>query len=124
MNTKTKRIITLIFTGIASGMVILSGIMKLTGSIDVVKTLTNAGVGPYISLLGIMEIGFTALFIYPKTMKLGFIFLCCYFAGAMAAELSHGGPLTGAIFVMVLIWVSAFLRDKTVFLPSAMQGQV
>ncbi|KAA9354791.1 DoxX family protein [Larkinella humicola] len=119
MNAKTKRIIALLFTVIASGMVILSGIMKLMGSTDVVKTLTNAGVGSYIPLLGIMEIAFAGLFLYPKTMKLGFVLLCCYFAGAMATELSHGGPLAGAVMVMVLVWIAAFLRDKTVFFPTA-----
>jgi hypothetical protein len=124
MNTKTKRIITIIFTVIASGMTILSGVMKLMGGTEVVKTLTNAGVGPYIPILGIMEISFAALFIYPKTMKLGFILLSCYFAGAMAADLSHGKPLVNAGFVLVLVWIAAFLRDKSIFFPSTMREQV
>ncbi|WP_138989670.1 DoxX family protein [Larkinella sp. C7] len=124
MNAKTKRIIAILFTVVASGMVILSGVMKLMGSADVVKTLTNAGVGPYIPMLGIMEIAFAGLFLYPKTMKLGFVLLCCYFAGAMAAELSHGGPLTGAVMVLVLVWIAAFLRDKTVFFPTTIQERI
>ena len=119
MNTKTKQIITVIFTVIASGMATLSGIMKLIGSTEVVKMLTIAGVGPYIPVLGIMEIVFSALFIYPKTMKLGFILLSCYFAGAMAADLSHDKPLANAGFVLVLVWIAAFLRDRTVFFPTA-----
>ncbi|RCR71482.1 DoxX family protein [Larkinella punicea] len=121
MNAKTKRIITILFTVIASGMVILSGVMKLMGNTEIVKSMTNAGVGPYIPVLGIMEIAFAGLFLYPKTMKLGFVLLCCYFAGAMATELSHGGPLAGAVMVMVLVWIAAFLRDKTVFFPTAIQ---
>jgi hypothetical protein len=31
----------------------------------------------------------TALFVVPATMKLGFILASCYFAGAIATELSH-----------------------------------
>lgn len=114
---KAKKIITIIFTVLASAMVIFSGILKLTGSADLVAALTKVGVADYIMYLGIMEIGFTALFIYPKTMKIGFILLCCYFAGALATELSHGTPFN-ALTPMILIWIAAFLRDKFIFLPS------
>lgn len=124
MNTNVKRIAALVMTVIASGMTILSGIMKLSGAPEVTKMLTQAGVGPYIPALGIMEIGFAALFIYPKTMKLGFILLSCYFAGAMATDLSHGSTLANAAFVMVLIWVAAFLRDSSIFLPASKPQQL
>ncbi|GAB3932319.1 DoxX family protein [Larkinella terrae] len=122
MNTKAKQIITIIFTVIASGMTILSGIMKLMGGNEVVEGLTKAGVGPYIPVLGIMEITFAALFIYPKTMKLGFILLSCYFAGAMGTDLSHDKPLVNAGMVLVLVWIAAFLRDKSIFLPNRLAG--
>ena len=114
---KAKKIITIIFTVLASAMVIFSGILKLTGRADLVAALTKVGVADYIIYLGIMEIGFTALFIYPKTMKIGFILLCCYFAGALATELSHGTPFN-ALTPMILIWIAAFLRNKFIFLPS------
>ncbi|SOD79043.1 DoxX-like family protein [Spirosoma fluviale] len=110
------RIVTIIFTVLAAGMPILSGVMKLTQSKEVIDTLTKAGVGDKAIVLGLMEIGFATLFIYPKTMKLGFILLSCYFAGALATEISHGAPLN-AFLPLVLIWIGAFLRDKTIFLP-------
>ncbi|QIP15535.1 DoxX family protein [Spirosoma aureum] len=118
MNPKIKRIATIVVTVLAAGMVILSGVMKLTHSAQIVETLTKVGVGPYITMLGIMEIGFSALFLYPKTMKLGFILLSCYFAGALATELSHGTPLN-ALTPIILIWIATFLRDRNVFLASA-----
>ncbi|CAG5007776.1 hypothetical protein DYBT9275_04123 [Dyadobacter sp. CECT 9275] len=114
---KAKKIITIVLTVIASGMVILSGIMKLTGGEEVVKVMNHVGVGPYINLLGIMEIVFALLFVYPKTMKMGFILCTCYFAGAIATELSHQGPLVNAAIPLSLIWIAAFLRDPYVFLP-------
>ena len=117
MNPKAYRIITIIFTVLAVAMPILSGVMKLTQSPEVVGKLTEAGMGKYVSLLGIMEIGFATLFLYPKTMKLGFILLSCYFAGAIATELAQGGSLN-AVLPIVLIWIAAFLRDKTIFLPA------
>lgn len=115
MNAKSKRILTIIVTVLAAGMVILSGVLKLTQSAQVLETLNKVGVGQYAVLLGCMEIGFTLLFLYPKTMKLGFILLSCYFAGAIATELSHGTPFN-AVMPLVLIWISAFLRDRSVFL--------
>ncbi|GAB3567854.1 hypothetical protein GCM10027578_19460 [Spirosoma luteolum] len=106
-------------TALAALMVVGSGIMKLIGSDQVVPTLEKVGVGPYITGLGLMEIGFTALFLYPKTMKIGFVLLSCYFAGAMATELSHNGPVLNAAIPLVLVWVAALLRDPQVLLPSA-----
>ncbi|WP_223834167.1 DoxX family protein [Spirosoma profusum] len=117
MNSKSKRIITIVVTALAAGMVVLSGIMKLTQSAQVMEGLNKVGVGPYVILLGCMEIGFTLLYLYPKTMKLGFILLSCYFAGALATELSHGTPFN-AITPIALVWISAFLRDRTTFLPT------
>ncbi|WP_080057624.1 DoxX family protein [Spirosoma aerolatum] len=117
MNPKSKRIVTIVITVLAAGMVILSGIMKLTQSAQVMESLNKVGVGHYVILLGCMEIGFTLLYLYPKTMKLGFILLSCYFAGAIATELSHGTPFN-ALMPIVLIWISAFLRDKTMFLST------
>jgi hypothetical protein len=76
-------------------------------------------VGPYITLLGIMQLIFVALFLYPKTMKLGFALLSCYLAGALAAELSHDGPMQNAAIPLAFLWIAAFLRDHTVFLPAA-----
>ncbi|GAB4017214.1 DoxX family protein [Spirosoma koreense] len=114
MNPKITRILTIGITVLAAGMVILSGIMKLIKSPRIVETLTKVGVGDHLTELGLMEIGFAALFLYPKTMKLGFILLSCYFAGALATELSHGTPFN-ALMPMALVWIAAFLRDRTIF---------
>jgi len=113
---KAKKIITIVVTALASLLPVFSGIMKLSQSPEIVQALTKVGVGSYLVPLGLMEIGFTALFIYPKTMKIGFLLLTCYFAGAIATELSHGTPFN-AVLPLVLIWIAAFLRDASIFLP-------
>ena len=119
MNARTKQIVTIAVTAVPALMVLLSGIMKLTGAPEVVAVLSKAGVGPYIPIPGTMELVFTALFIYPKTMKLGFILMTCYFAGAMAVDLSNQHPMQNAAMVLSLIWIAAFVRDKSIFLPTA-----
>ncbi len=115
---KTKKIATNVLTAIAGLMVIMSGVMKLTRSAEVVETLTKVGVIDYLNILAAMEIGFAILFFIPKTMKIGFLLLTCYFAGAMATELSHNGPLMNAAIPLILVWVAMFLRDHTAFLPA------
>jgi hypothetical protein len=85
-----------------------------------VEGLAKYGVAEYITVLGIMEIVFGVLFIIPATMKLGFILTSCYFAGAMAAELSHGGITISPVIPLVVLWIAAFIRDKSIFLPTAL----
>lgn len=108
--------ISIVVTVLASAMVILSGVMKLMKSEQVVTGLSNVGVGQYVTLLGIMEIGFMALFLFPKTRKIGLILLSCYFSGAIATELSHGGPVMNAAMPLALVWIAAILQDSNLFL--------
>lgn len=114
---KTRKIITIAVTAVAAGLAILSGIMKLSGGEEITTGMSKVGVGEYITLLGLMEIGFAALFIYPKTMKIGFLLLTCYFSGAIATELSHGTPFN-AVMPLTVIWIAAFLREPAIFLPT------
>jgi hypothetical protein len=88
----------------------------------VVQGLTKGGLGPYIKFLGTIELLSLALFIYPKTYKIGFLLLCSYLGGAMSIELASGQPPMAAIFLAV-IWISVFLRDKLMFLsPEKIQA--
>ncbi len=115
---KTKKVITIILTVITGLMIGSSGIFKLVGGDEVKNGLSAVGVGDYIPYLGLMEIAFIALFAIPKTMKIGFILLSCYFAGALATELSHQGSVVSPLIPLTLIWVTALLRNPQVFFES------
>ena len=114
---KFKRIITIVVTVLAVGMVAFSGIMKLSGNPEGAKMLEAFGVGQFRIFLGLAEIAFAALFAFPKTMRVGFILLSCYFAGALATELSHGQRL---MQLHHLFWfgIAMLLRDVTIFIPA------
>jgi uncharacterized membrane protein YphA (DoxX/SURF4 family) len=116
MKSKAQRTIAWILAGIAGLLILTSGIMKLTAAPVVVEGMTKLGVGPYIPLLGTMEIVFTVLFLIPKTTKIGFLLITCYFAGALATDLSHGNPIMTPILILVLVWVAAFLRKPEIFI--------
>ena len=115
MSNKTTKIISIVLMVLPSLMIAMSAIMKLTGAEQVVEGLTKGGLGAYIKLLGIIELGSLALFLYPKTYKLGFFLLCSYLGGALSIELASGQPPMAAFFLAV-IWVSVYLRDKLMFL--------
>ena len=112
---KIKKTITIIVTILTAALITLSGIMKLTNNEQVVTKLTKMGVGQFLSILGLMEISFTALFLFPKTRKIGFILLSCYFSGAIATDLSHGENIMAATMPLVLVWISTFLLDSSIF---------
>jgi hypothetical protein len=119
MQTRTKKIINIIAAAIPAAMVIMSGVMKLAGSKYIVDKLSGMGVGAYIPLFGVMEIVFAILFIIPKTMRLGFVLLSCYFGGAIATDLSHGASIANALMPLALVWIGMFVRDKSAFVPFA-----
>jgi hypothetical protein len=91
------------------------GALKLLGNSQVVEEMSELGVGRYLRLLGVMEIAFAALFVGPATMKLGFILASCYFAGAIATELSHDVLKVNPFVPIVLLWIGAFIRDRSIF---------
>jgi len=116
MKSKPRSVVGWVLTGIAGLLILSSGVFKLSGAPMIVEGMTKLGVGPYIPLLGTMEIVFTALFVFPKTSKIGFLLVTCYFAGALATDLSHGNPIMTPILILVLVWVAAFLRKPEIFI--------
>jgi uncharacterized membrane protein YphA (DoxX/SURF4 family) len=113
---KIRKIITVTVTILAVVMVVFSGVMKFIGGEEIRMAMEKLGVQPYLLILGSMEIVFALLFLFKPTMKIGFILLTCYFSGALATELSHGTPFNAAL-PLALVWISAYLRDKTIFFP-------
>ena len=116
---KKRRIVYIVATAIPSLMIAASGTVKLLALPEIVEAMAKYGVAEYMTILGILEIVFVVLFIIPATMQLGFILTSCYLAGAMAAELSHGELTAGPVILLIVLWIAAFIRDKSIFLPRA-----
>jgi DoxX-like family len=108
-------IINLLATWTPALLIAFLGVLKLTGNPRVAEEMSKLGVGRYLRLLGVMEIAFAALFVVPATMKLGFILASCYFAGAIATELSHEVLKVNPFIPIVLLWIGAFIRDRSIF---------
>ena len=108
-------IINVLATWIPALLIVLSGTLKLSRNPKIAEEMSKLGVGRYLRLLGVMEIAFAALFVVPATMKLGFILASCYFAGAIATELSHEVLKVNPFVPVVLLWIGAFIRDRSIF---------
>jgi DoxX-like protein len=108
-------IINLLATWIPALGIAFLGVLKLTGNPRVAEEMSKLGVGRSLRLLGMMEIAFAALFVVAVTMKLVFILASCYFAGAIATELSHEALKVNPFIPIVLLWIGAFLRDRSMF---------
>jgi hypothetical protein len=108
-------IVQLVATWIPALLIALSGVLKLSGSPKIVEPMTTLGVGRYLRLLGVMELAFAALLVFPLTFKLGFVLASCYFAGAIATELSHDALKVNPFIPIVLLWRGAFVRDRSIF---------
>lgn len=115
MKTSFTRVLSVVFTALAVGIFLFSGIGKLLALPQVVALLTTMGVADHLVELGLMEISFAVFYLLPATRKLGFLLMSAYFSGALAVELSHhSAPV--ALGPLVIVWLSAFLRDRSMFL--------
>src|SRR5260221_11125857 len=109
-------VIRLLATWIPALLIALSGVLKLSGNPKIVETMTALGVGRHVRLLGGMEVAFAALFVVPATMRLGFLLVSCYFGGAIATELSHDALKATPFVPIVVLWMGAFVPDRSICL--------
>jgi len=119
MNTRTRRILSLILMIVPALVLVAGGVMKLANAEPpmVVTFLTSAGFGSALAALGSAELLIAALFLYPATRKIGFLLLSCYFGGALALEIGGGQAPASAVF-LALAWTGIFLAHREVFLPA------
>ncbi len=108
-------VLDLLATWIPALLIALSGVLKLTGSAQILETMQTLGVRRYVRWLGVMEVAFATLLVIPATFKLGFLLASCYFGGAIATELSHSALKVNPFVPIVLLWIGAFIRDRSIF---------
>lgn len=106
-----------VWTGrIMSALVVLfmltDGFMKLMKPAPVLEAIARLGFPESaITLIGIILLGSTILYVIPRTAVLGAILLIGYLGGAVATQVRAGSPLFPVIFG-VLLWGGLFLQDS------------
>ncbi len=93
-------------------MLVMSAVMKLSGSDAVVKGFAEFGYPKQlIPVLGVVELLCTLLYVIPQTSFLGAILLTGYFGGAVATHARvQQWAFIGPVIFGVLLWTGLFLR--------------
>ena len=115
MKNKSKIILTWTLSVLIALIIGTGATMKLAGLPQLEDTFSKIGLLQYMGILGVAELSFVALFLLRRSMKIGFLLLTGYFGGAMAVEMSHGTIFIIPGAILTLIWVTAYLRDASIF---------
>lgn len=116
MNKTFTYYASIILTILAIFPTVGSGIAKIVGVPEVAEKLGAAGFGPYLILLGVLELLIATLFIYYRTINIGFFLACSYFGGAIAVDLGLGENIVPPVAILTIYWIAAYLRKPTLFI--------
>lgn len=89
--------------------------MKLTAQPQLVEIFSKSGLLAYMKILGMAELLFVSLFLWSRSLRVGFFLLTGYFGGAMAVELSQHVFFIMPAVILALVWLAAWLRDSSLF---------
>src|SRR6187549_1301917 len=115
MKSKTRKFLKWMPSTLAALVIVSGSIMKLTAQPQLVEVFSRSGMLPYLKALGITEILFVSLFLWPPSLRIGFFLLTAYFGGAMAVELSQHIFFIMPAVILALVWLAAWLRDNSLF---------
>jgi hypothetical protein len=94
---------------------VVSGALKINGLHPMLAHFKEMGFSSlFIELLGVCEILFSLLFVLNRTSLIGLLLLTGYFGGAMAAEIPFH-QVAAPLMPLVLVWVTAFVRQPSIF---------
>lgn len=94
----------------------ISAILKFAEVPQVVEFFTSLGLQDMLIYLGVVELSCVVIFLFPHTMLVGFILVCCYWGGAMGANLIGSNINYFPIAMLLLFGVSFYLRKASLFL--------
>jgi hypothetical protein len=89
---------------------------KLMGMPVAATTLVDLGWSPdWVLPIGLMELGFVALYLYPRTSVLGAVMMTGLLGGAMATQVRIDNPLFShqlfSRYLGLIMWGGLWLRD-------------
>ncbi len=101
-----------IVSGLVGAMMLMSAVMKLTGSPELTAGMAHLGLPlEKLTTLAALELASVILYLIPNTAVLGAILLTGYLGGAVFAHLRVGDSVLTAVLIGVFAWLALFLRD-------------
>ncbi len=107
---KPRRIAGWALSALLGALFLFSSSGKLMKSEQVVKLLTEHGLGNEVLLIGAGEAVSAVLFLIPVTGSLGTLLLGSYMGGAIVTHMSHGEPYVTQSVILALVWLAGWLR--------------
>ena len=101
--------------GLWCAIVFVMALAKLFEIAMVVQLFRNWGLRPYLSSIGMLELLFLALYLYPATMRVGFFLFCSLFGGAIATTLQRDGKVLAPLTMLAGLWLAAYLRGPHLY---------
>jgi len=108
--SKAARVTGYILSALPVLMLVMSGVMKLARTTEVVKGFADWPAGTAVSL-GLVELACTVIYLVPRTAVLGAILLTGYLGGATAVSVRMGASFILPVACGVLVWGGLYLRD-------------
>jgi DoxX-like family len=124
MKSNTRKSLKWIPSILAALIIVSGSFMKLTAQPQLVEVFSKSGMLPYMKGLGIAELLFVSLFLWPRSLRIGFFLLTAYFGGAMAVELSQHIFFIMPAVILTLVWLAAWLRDGSLFSTAQRQHTI
>ncbi len=117
MNTKSKKTIGNSINYILSGVLIISGTLKLVGFEPYMEVIK--GLSPHyyenIYLIGLVAIISGILFAIPRTFVFGFIATLAFLGGTISAHMQAGDNFIPQIVFVLLTAITAYLKKPDWF---------
>ena len=115
--SKTKRWISWIMSGLVILFMLMDSIMKFIKPKEVLEgTLALGFAEHHLPIIGALGLISTLLYIFPRTAVLGAILLTGYFGGAIATHLRLDNPLFShtlfTVYFGILVWGGLWLRNS------------
>jgi hypothetical protein len=124
MKSKTRKFLKWMPSILAALIIVSGSVMKLTVQPQLAEVFSRSGMLPYMKGLGIAELLFVSLFLWPRSLRIGFFLLTGYFGGAMAVELSQHFFFIMPAVILTMVWLGAWLRDGSLFSTAQKQHTI
>ncbi len=103
----------------AAFMLSASALPKLAGMPVAAQTMADLGwPDAPVFWIGVMEAGFTILFLWPRTVLLGAVLMMGILGGAMATQIRADSPLFShvlfSVYLGTVMWGGLWLREPSV----------
>ena len=105
-------------TVLIAAILTISGMLKIAELHPMLDQFLAMGLSiTLVKVFGAAEVIFSLLFVYARTSKIGLLLLTGYFGGAIDAEIPFH-QVMAPLVPLLLVWIAAFVREPSNFLPA------